>query len=221
MTQDKSAIQPSKDFESGRYDDLEIHEVHEAKKIERDGPAIGFSPLPIVLIFLFACVLFWGGIYSINYSGGFEALAYNETFEPGGPPPAPPPEKSLFEIGQEVYSNCVACHQTNGLGIPGAFPPLAGSEWVLGREDRVPVIVLHGIFGPIEVKGQSLNSAMPPLGEVLTNKQIAGVATYVRGNAEWGNDAGEITEEMVAGLRAQHGSRAMWTAEELKSAYPE
>ena len=213
--------QSEKDLVSDLYDDLELHEIHEARKFDWDGPAIGFSPLPIVLIFLFAVALFWGGIYSINNSGGFEALAYHEAFDPSGPPPAPPPEKSLFEIGQEVYANCVVCHQTNGLGIPGAFPPLAGSEWVLGRPEIVPAIVLHGIFGPIEVMGQSMNSAMPPLGEVLTDKQIAGVATYVRSNAEWGNDAGEVTEEMVANLRAQYGVRAMWTAAELSQAYPE
>lgn len=203
------------------FDDNELHEVHEAKSTNRNGSRVSSFPFLIALIFLVTVLLCWGGFYFLNYSGGFEALAHHEAFDPSGPLPKPPPEESLFEIGREVYVNCVACHQVNGLGIPGVFPPLAGSEWVLGRSEKVPVIILHGIFGPIEVKGQALNSAMPPLGEVLSNKEIAGVTTFVRGNLEWGNDAQEVTEEMVANLRVQYGARGMWTAEELSNEYPE
>jgi mono/diheme cytochrome c family protein len=203
------------------FDDNELHEVHEAKRINRNGSVVGSFPFFISLIVLFSVLLCWGGFYFVNYSGGFEALAHHEDFDHSGPLPKPPAEESLFEIGREVYVNCVACHQTTGLGIPGIFPPLAGSEWVLGRSEKVPAIILHGIFGPIEVKGQNLNSAMPPLGEVLTNKEIAGVTTFVRTNSEWGNEAGEVTEGMVANLRDQYGVRGMWTAEELSKQYPE
>ncbi|AWT59597.1 MAG: Cytochrome c-552 [Candidatus Moanabacter tarae] len=203
------------------FGDNELHEVHEAKSINRNGSGFGSFPFLIVLIFLFSVLLCWAGFYFVNYSGGFEALAHNEAFDPSGPLPKPPPEESLFEIGREVYVNCVACHQTTGLGIPGVFPPLAGSKWVLGSSEKVPVIILHGIFGPIEVKGQVFNSAMPPLAEVLSNKEIAAVTTFIRTNSEWGNEAKEVTEEMVSILRDQYGVRGMWTAEELSKKYPE
>ena len=110
----------------------------------------------------------------------------DEHIEPGAPPP-PPPRKSLFEVGEGVYANCTVCHQPNGLGIPGAFPPLAGSEWALGNPERVAVIVMNGLMGPIDVKGATFNSAMPGLGAALSDEQIAAVATFVRGNSEWGN----------------------------------
>ena len=62
---------------------------------------------------------------------------------------------------------CIACHQANGLGVPSVYPPLAGSEWVIGNEERIFSIVLHGLNGPIEVKGLTYANVMAPLGEVL------------------------------------------------------
>ncbi|HEV2643364.1 MAG TPA: cytochrome c, partial [Candidatus Elarobacter sp.] len=62
--------------------------------------------------------------------------------------------------GAELFTRCAACHQANGQGMPGAYPALAGSEWLNGNPE-VPIrIVLHGLQGPITVKVASFNSAM-------------------------------------------------------------
>ena len=103
---------------------------------------------------------------------------------------------------------------STGLGLPGAFPPLAGSEYVLGEEERVVRIVLHGLGGPVTVQGQTYNGAMPAWADQLSDAEIAAVLTYVR--TSWGNRAEAITAERVARERAATAGRtAPWTAGEL------
>jgi len=102
--------------------------------------------------------------------------------------------------GAEIFTRCAACHQATGLGVPGAYPPLAGSEWLLNNP-QVPIrIVLHGLQGPITVKGTSFNSAMTPFGDQLTDEQIAAVITYER--SSFGNHAPGITAAQVTAERA-------------------
>ncbi|MEL6343070.1 MAG: cytochrome c [Myxococcota bacterium] len=118
--------------------------------------------------------------------------------------------------GQAVYFQaCSQCHQTNGQGLSGAFPPLAGSRWPVGAPD-VPIrIVLHGLRGEIRVQGQRYNNVMVAHKDTLTDQQIADVVTYIR-NA-WGNRASVVTPSAVAAVRAAHADRTTpWTAEELK-----
>lgn len=117
--------------------------------------------------------------------------------------------------GRAVYvARCAACHMPTGDGIAGAFPPLAGSEWVLGDERVLVRVVLHGLTGEIEVAGEPYAGLMPPLGSVLSDAEIAAVASYVRGS--WGNEAGPVTEATVARERAATAGRATpWTAAEL------
>ncbi len=118
--------------------------------------------------------------------------------------------------GAKLYAQyCVACHQATGLGLPGAFPPLAGSEWVKEGDGNVPIrVVLSGLTGPITVKGESYNGAMPGLG-VLKDDQIAAIVTYIR--ESWDNGAEAVTPEMVAEIRAEVGSRGNWTEAEIKA----
>lgn len=102
-------------------------------------------------------------------------------------------------------SLCAACHQANGQGLPGVFPPLAGSEWVNGRDSTVAAIVLHGITGSLSVKGSTFNGAMPAFGGQLSDEQIAAVLSFLRG--QWGNHATPVTPETVAQARDAHKSR--------------
>lgn len=102
-------------------------------------------------------------------------------------------------------SLCVACHQATGLGLPGVFPPLAGSEWVLGKDSTAAAILLHGINGSLTVKGTVYNGAMPAFGGQLDDEQIAAVLTYVR--SQWGNSAAAVTAETVAAAREAHKAR--------------
>ncbi|WP_353267654.1 cytochrome c, partial [Gemmatimonas sp.] len=86
--------------------------------------------------------------------------------------------------GEELYGRCMACHQQNGAGMPGAFPPLAESEWVNGPASRPIAILMHGLQGEITVKGTKYNSMMMAYGTgvPMSDDEIATVLTYVRSN---------------------------------------
>jgi mono/diheme cytochrome c family protein len=109
--------------------------------------------------------------------------------------------------GAQIYgATCITCHMANGGGNAEQFPPLVGSEYVLGSERRLVGIILHGLTGPIEVEGQTFSGLMPPWGPLLSDEEIALVATYVR--TSWGNKAAPVTKELVAAVRAATKSRA-------------
>lgn len=123
------------------------------------------------------------------------------------------------KTGAEVYATCTACHMANGQGLPGAFPPLAGSEWVTGRAEIPIAIVLHGMQGEVTVKGAKYNSVMTPWGTTFNDQEIANVVTYIR--SQWGNKAPAVTAADVAKVRAATKARkASFTAAELRKAYP-
>lgn len=122
-----------------------------------------------------------------------------------------------IESGRTHYATvCAACHQPHGGGVPGAFPPLAESEWVRGDPAKLIRIVLQGVYGPIEVCGQSWNLAMPgqALNPLLDDQKIAAILSYVR-NA-WGNEGAVIDAQQVAAVRGQTQGRMLpWTVAEL------
>lgn len=133
-------------------------------------------------------------------------------------------ERSLFELGKVQYGLiCAACHQADGMGLTGVAPPLAGSEWTIG-DPRIPTeVIIHGLAGPIEVRGQRWDMLMPGLGAVpgvLDDEKIAGIVTYIR--REWGNKATPISSEEVKRIRAQSAGRTNpWTSQELKALAPD
>ena len=105
----------------------------------------------------------------------------------------------LIKKGESEYGTvCLACHQASGLGVPGAFPPLAGSDYIVDSSVHVKVI-LNGLAGPVKVNGVDYNGAMQAWGGSLSDLQIAAIATYER-NA-WGNDLGVVLPEQVKALR--------------------
>lgn len=96
-------------------------------------------------------------------------------------------------------TNCATCHQTNGAGVRGSIPPLDGSRYVMA-DAQVPIaILLRGIAGPIEVKGNIYNGRMPTFHATLENHEIALILTHVR--SSWSNTAGAVTAEQVAAIR--------------------
>ena len=128
--------------------------------------------------------------------------------------------------GKEIYMKaapggglCFTCHQPNGQGLAGQFPPLAGSDWVLGDKERLIKISINGLMGEIEVNGVKYNNVMAPPGippGSLTDQQIADVLTYIRN--DWGNSASAVTPFEVSVVREKIKDRApmqMWTAAEL------
>lgn len=112
----------------------------------------------------------------------------------------------MMEKGKQVFTTtCQACHQANGAGIPGAFPPLAESEWVNGSPKRVVAIVLHGLQGEINVKGQKYQSVMPPFKDQLKPEDIAAVATYIRNS--FGNKSSLVPVDLVNKTKEETKSR--------------
>ncbi|MFV0664606.1 c-type cytochrome [Denitromonas sp.] len=108
--------------------------------------------------------------------------------------------------GAAIYAAmCSGCHQATGQGLPGVFPPLAGSEWVAGKASTAAAILLHGITGPIQVKGQTFNGTMPAFAASLGDAEIAAVLSHVR--SQWGNSAAPIPAALVTEARARHVDR--------------
>ncbi|TDR76632.1 copper-containing nitrite reductase [Paludibacterium purpuratum] len=111
---------------------------------------------------------------------------------------AEPPGKPQATNGKTVFETvCAACHQATALGIPGVFPPLAGSDFFKENLDEAARIVLGGRAGPITVKGVTYNSVMPP--QSLTDQEIAAVLNYV--SKEFNDGKVAITPERVRDLR--------------------
>ena len=106
--------------------------------------------------------------------------------------------------GAIFAANCAACHQANGHGLPGVFPPLAGSEWVVGDPKVLANILLHGVSGKIEVAGQSFDGMMPAFAQ-LSDAEIAGVLTHIR--STWGNQAEAISADFIASEREAGSAR--------------
>lgn len=169
------------------------------------------------------------GLYISKFSGGFDSSEYlekdsiNAEFETiaaelkeqGGGIVEVAADDPIA-LGEKIYmANCMACHQVTGQGMPGAFPPLAGSDWTGKDPDMLARIVIAGMQGPIMVNGTEYNSIMAPLGAVLSDEDIANVLTYVR--QAWGNDYPAVDASVVAKARAATGARSMWTVPELEA----
>jgi mono/diheme cytochrome c family protein len=126
-----------------------------------------------------------------------------------------PPSAEVMKRGQAVYNRtCIACHQPTGLGIAPVFPPLAGSEWVAMSPSVAMRNILHGMTGPVSVKGTVYNGMMPAVAG-LSDGDIADVVTYVRNS--FGNTSAVVTEDEVKAIKAKYADRKTpWTAEEFQ-----
>jgi len=123
--------------------------------------------------------------------------------------------KSSPESGEALYAAyCSNCHQADGEGVRGAFPPLTDSEWAQGDEGRLIRLVLRGMQGPIVVAGETYNNVMTPH-RFLTDAQVAAVLTFVRSSFE--NEAGPIEPDMVVRVRSVTPERGLWQVSELEN----
>jgi mono/diheme cytochrome c family protein len=131
----------------------------------------------------------------------------------------------LFTEGQKLYMKegfCNTCHQTNGKGLTASgFPPLAGSIWVTGNQERLIKLVLKGIMGPMELNGVKYSGQVPmtPYAGLMSDKEIAAVLTYVRNS--FGNKATPIDPEKVKEIRAKVAYKHdLYNANMLLSEHP-
>ena len=173
------------------------------------------NPAPWLLGLVAASLCVWGVSYFL----------INQDLGPATTPPAAevaaPPQAAqpVAANGAQIFaSHCAACHQSNGSGVPDAFPPLAGSEWVGGDASTLAGILLLGISGTITVKDATYDGLMPTFGDQLSDAEIAAVVSYVR--ASFGNTSPAVTADVVKAERDKLGNRSMpWAGEaELKAA---
>ncbi|MGZ8376113.1 MAG: c-type cytochrome, partial [Gemmatirosa sp.] len=212
--------------EAGRGVDLQpdVERLHRAIRREPRDPVEGREPAPWFFIAAVALALFWGGWYLGRFGGEF-GLATHVAFATRQPGIAASAEaqsaaavSNPVEAGRRVYDKtCAGCHQGTGRGVPGAFPPMVGSEWVTGAPATVVRILLYGLQGPVQVAGATYEGAMPAWKDMLKDGEIAAVATYIRQMPP--NAAPAVSVEQVAALRAAHADRtAAFTAAELRQA---
>ena len=108
--------------------------------------------------------------------------------------------------GKQLFAGtCSTCHQAEGQGLPGVFPPLAGSDYIKADPKSVARVILHGLQGPVKVNGKDYNSVMPPMSQ-LTDDEVANIATYVLNS--WGNPGGRVTKAEAAEVRTQKPANA-------------
>jgi mono/diheme cytochrome c family protein/glucose/arabinose dehydrogenase len=130
-------------------------------------------------------------------------------------------EQKLFASGRQIYlSTCSGCHGTDGAGLKRFAPPLIGSDWVLGDEKRLSLIVLHGMEGPVEVAKRvyDVPDILPvmPSHSTMDDGSITAILMYIRN--EWGNNAGPIGKRTVGMTRVTSQGRVVpWTAKELNN----
>lgn len=127
------------------------------------------------------------------------------------------PDAAALERGKAVYAKtCIACHQPNGKGLPGVFPPLDGSDWLEADPTLLSKVVLRGLQGPITISGAPFAGPMPmaPLADTLKDEEIADVLNYVR--ATYGKGGPLATPEVVKAAReATKDQKQPFTAAEL------
>jgi mono/diheme cytochrome c family protein len=129
-------------------------------------------------------------------------------------------DRKQFASGRQYFLTvCAGCHGTDGAGLKRFAPPLIGSEWVLGDEKRLALILLHGVEGPIEVNGKYYDAPdilpVMPSHSVMEDGEIAAILTYIRN--EWGNAADPVRPGTVGRIRHTSQGRVVpWSAAELK-----
>lgn len=199
------------DYDKGTPSAVKLHD-----SVRRENPLMqgGDGKVGISVLVVGAFVLVLGGGQLFSTSNGFRDSIYvTEHYKPEARPSLGGEEGAGEAVawiddwmsdGKKVYNNCIACHQASGLGLPGQFPPLVGSEWVDGGTARLGAIMLHGINGPFNVAGQTYNQLMPAWNS-LSDDKVAQVITYIRrefGSLPEGED-GVVTTEMIKAAREQ------------------
>ena len=170
----------------------------EAHLREAPDPDENNRPLPWFLIMFLGAMAMWGAFYIYSTPSGTDSTWGDQrTAAALRGKPKPPPGAKID--GAPIYgAKCAACHQASGAGVPGVFPPLAASEWVVGSPTRLVQILLHGINGELVVKGNTYKGVMPAFNS-LSDAEIAALATHLR--SQWGNQAAEVTAAFVTEQR--------------------
>jgi mono/diheme cytochrome c family protein len=206
----------------------DLTNVHAAVQREHNVGTPGAVPMPLWLMTLCGVAIFWAGT---SFSGGFGASFFSaDTYSQHGGDVAAGVggggaggsgggggETSVVDLGKSYFTaNCQVCHQATGMGLPNAYPPLAGSEYVNGGSRDLGMILLKGLQGPVTVEGHVFNGAMPAWEKTLTDKKIAAILTYIR--QDWGNKGGPIAPEQIAEARKEFAAKTdSWSEADIKA----
>ena len=107
--------------------------------------------------------------------------------------------KASITRGKDVYTaQCMSCHLEQGEGIESVYPPLAKSDYLMADKKRSINEVLHGLTGPIKVKGVAYDGVMAGF-EMLSDEEVSDVLNYIRNS--FGNKGTAVTPEEVKALR--------------------
>lgn len=202
-------------------EETDIYGLHRQALRESPDPIEGLERPPWWLWVICISLIFWAGFYLGRYGGVFGPEVHLES---GGETVktvsvSKPGESAPVAVvdGTEVYNRvCAACHQQNGQGVPGAFPPLAGSNLLTGDEALPVKIVLHGLQGPVTVAGTTYNGVMPAWGGQMSDEEVAAALTHAR--SSWGNSAPAVSADTVKKIRGETSGRTTnWTIEELEA----
>ncbi len=202
--------------------DEDLVEVHCKLNVEKHPPTKGFLAAPLVFVFVFGCLIFICSIQLAHSTNYFQLHPPVDVVELSDEEKEELRVERKLESGKKIFAvRCASCHQANGMGIAGQYPPLAGSQWAVSDPALISYIVLKGLKGEITVKGEvygssaAVNMAAVP----ISDREIANVTTYVR--KAWGNDASEITEEEVSRFRSDSAAQLeQWTGSQLVEMFP-
>jgi nitrite reductase (NO-forming) len=145
------------------------------------------------LLFLPVMILLLVSVAWISSGFRYTAKTISESFQTQQTDPA----AVKYPKGAQIYKEkCTVCHQATGLGIPNAFPPLKGSDYLMADKVRAVAQVLNGSNEPMKVNGVTYTTPMPP--QVNTKEDAVAVINYIL-NA-WGNNGGTVTIDQVKNI---------------------
>ncbi len=227
-----AAVEWAKDFDANDEKEahhlleaLWLHQQHNARNQEMLDKLLN-SEVQHAVVAAKTVQHFWTNVDTTG-STGFVAPAEIEVVEFETPKRLSPADQKVYQLGAEVYqreAHCMTCHLPHGKGNGITYPPLVGSPWVNGSEDRLVKMALHGMWGKITVNGKTYDPArgVPPMTafkNLLNDEELAAVLTFVRNT--WGNEAAPVSAETVARIRKETSSRdRFWRPEDLLAEHP-
>jgi len=219
MNEDSQKLDDSNN--ASEFSDEEIVKSHVELSKNKHEPTKSFLIAPLVFVFVFGCLIFVCSIQLAHTTNSFQLHPPLEVVELSADEEEALRLERKISSGEKIFAGrCASCHQANGLGIEGQFPPLANSEWVSADPAVITSIILKGLKGEIVVDGKTYgtSAAVNMAAVPISDREIANVSTYVR--QAWGNTSPEITEDFVTQLRAEQSAQQdQWVGEKLKSLY--
>jgi len=219
MNEDSQKLDDSNN--ASEFSDEEIVKSHVELSKNKHEPTKNFLIAPLVFVFVFGCLIFVCSIQLAHTTNSFQLHPPLEVVELSAEEKEALRLERKISSGEKIFAGrCASCHQANGLGIEGQFPPLANSEWVSADPAVITSIILKGLKGEIVVDGKTYgtSAAVNMAAVPISDREISNVSTYVR--QAWGNTSSEVTEDFVSQLRAeQSAQQEQWVGSELRQKF--